>query len=136
MKSRSKTSKPVSNLANSPSKPREPQNSHLKEIAKIAEKSQKLPMSRHSSVSRARVQVSRHLSRDIPCVPRFFGIYRDLSSNRHGSAGKLGIYRKDCRDKLAQGKEGGGRGQGPASKGSEPENVSTRSSNFSLVWYE
>ena len=43
-------------------------------------KSPTLPMFRHSSVSRAHVQVSRHLSRDISWIPRFSGIYRDLSS--------------------------------------------------------
>eukprot|EP00966_Prymnesium_polylepis_P035773 830927-Prymnesium_polylepis.1 len=29
---------------------------------------------------RARVQMSRHLSRDISWIPKFLGIYRDLSS--------------------------------------------------------
>eukprot|EP00966_Prymnesium_polylepis_P195811 4538356-Prymnesium_polylepis.1 len=29
---------------------------------------------------RASVQMSRHLSRDISWIPKFFGIYRDLSS--------------------------------------------------------
>ena len=45
-----------------------------------SKKSPKLPMFRHSSVSCAHVQVSRHLSRDISWIPRFSGIYRDLSS--------------------------------------------------------